>query len=90
MVKRTCDRCGKELEPVYFPFQSLNSSCGEQKPFESHNLSIIYNNGEKMRPVDLCLECDDLVSVFIFNPEIIERKYRNAIAAGRIVNEQSG
>ena len=76
MVKRTCDRCGKEFEPIYFPY------CDEQVPFESCSLSILYNNGEKTRPVDLCLECDELVSEFIFNPKIIEQKYRNAIAAG--------
>ena len=74
MVKRTCDRCGKELEPIYFPFQSVYPSCGEQIPFENHSLSIIYNNGEKTRPVDLCLECDELVSEFIFSPELIEKE----------------
>lgn len=82
MIKRTCDRCGKELEPIYFPFQPVYPSCGEQKPYESRVLGIIYNNGEKTRPVDLCLECDELVSDFIFNPKIIEQRYKNAIAAG--------
>ena len=73
MIIRRCDKCGKELEPIYnFPFPSY---CTPPEPvFLGPKLYFGFKreNGQII-PIDLCPECDDAVYDYIFNLDQIDR-----------------
>jgi len=71
MILRTCDRCGKELEPIYFPpFNYPMGACGENPNKTKQEVYITAQDADgKIRPVDLCEECNKKIydSIFYYN-----------------------
>lgn len=75
MILRTCDRCGKEMEPIYFPpFANYGAGlgCGLNESFRPMIMVSVTEEIGKTRPVDLCEDCmDDIYNeIFNFNNEV--------------------
>lgn len=72
MILRTCDKCGKEMEPIYYPpYGAPIAYCGDPNGLEFTPkliMSITEPNG-KLRPLDICDECDEKIMNYIFNNE---------------------
>lgn len=68
MILRTCDRCGKEMDPIYFPpFAINNCSCGDNPENCKQEVYVTAKDAEgKIRPVDLCDECNAKIYDEIF------------------------
>jgi hypothetical protein len=64
MILRTCDRCGKEMEPIYFSVVGCNPMNTQYNP--EIMVTVMEENG-KARPVDLCEECHKAIYNNIFN-----------------------
>ena len=63
MLRKTCDRCGKDMGIVYgFTFPT----CGVETNLKETDLSIIWVRNGKSRSIDLCDTCDQKVRNYIF------------------------
>ena len=85
MIIRSCDKCGKELEPVYnFPFQSY-SCIPPDSVFLGPKLyfGVRQEKNGQIIPIDLCPKCDEEVYNYIFNSEQL---YRYEERADEITN----
>lgn len=67
MILRTCDKCGREMEPIYFPPYCASPDATEFRP--QLIISVTEPNG-KLRPLDICDECNEKIMQFIFNDEV--------------------
>lgn len=70
MILRTCDRCGAEMEPIYFPpyvNYGAGLGCGPNEPFKPTIMISVSEDIGKTRPVDLCEECTNAIYNNIFN-----------------------
>lgn len=72
MILRTCDMCGKEMEPIYFPpYGNPITYCADPGAIEFKTqliMSVTEPNG-KLRPLDICDTCNQKILSFIFDPE---------------------
>lgn len=72
MILRTCDKCGKEMEPIYFPpYGNPITYCADPGAIEFRTqliMSVTEPNG-KLRPLDICDTCNQKILSFIFDPE---------------------
>lgn len=69
MILRTCDRCGAEMKPLYFPpYPVTYCVAGENKPVYHAEVyvSVTESDGQ-IRPVDLCEKCNAAVHNYIFD-----------------------
>lgn len=72
MILRTCDKCGREMEPVYFPpYGNPITYCADPGAIEFRTqliMSVTEPNG-KLRPLDICDACNEKIMNYIFNEE---------------------
>ena len=72
MILRTCDKCGKEMEPIYFPpYSNPITYCVAPDAIEFRPqliISVTEPNG-KLRPLDICDTCNTTIMNYIFNEE---------------------
>ena len=69
MILCKCDKCGKEHEveqaiPFPLSMMSIFNQTPQEKPKERYIISR--RDGEKMRTVNLCEGCEELLDMFIF------------------------
>lgn len=70
MILRTCDKCGREMEPIYFPpYSNPITYCVSPDATEFRPqliISVTEPNG-KLRPLDICDKCNVKIMDYIFN-----------------------
>lgn len=77
MILRTCDKCGREMEPIYFPPYGNPINYGAD-PFGDTEfkpqlfLSVTEPNG-KLRPLDICDKCNTKIMNYIFNDDEVTK-----------------
>lgn len=66
MLKRTCDKCGKDMGVVYsFPLNFCATSASKADETIDRKLIISLNDNGKMRLIDLCDDCYDRIRTFL-------------------------
>lgn len=70
MILRTCDRCGKEMEPIYFPPYGNPMTYGidplGSTEFKPQLFLSVPEPGGKVRPMDICDKCNLQIMDYIF------------------------
>lgn len=64
MILRTCDKCGREMEPIYFPPYCASPDATE---FRSQLIISVTEPNGKLRPLDICDKCNVKIMDYIFN-----------------------
>ena len=73
MILRTCDKCGKEMDPIYFPpYGGPVGYCQDPSElmFKPKLIMSVTEQSGKLRPLDICDECNEKIMQFIFNDEV--------------------
>jgi len=76
MILRTCDKCGKEMEPIYFPpYGNPVTYCvgPDDLKFESKLFMSVTEPNGKLRPLDICDACNEKIMNYIFNEERVTK-----------------
>ena len=77
MILRTCDRCGAEMEPIYFPLYGNPINYGADPfgdtKFKPQLFLSVTVPGGKVRPLDICDKCNLEIMDYIFgNSEVTQ------------------